>query len=120
VPVFFYTYIYIQTVILVCIFASICTYITDDITSLICHMHISYCILTNMIMISSAASSSGAALLQADGDGADAATAQTAAAGRAGDGAASPVGSWSRGSSKWGAARTRVVGRMQSFGGAGT
>jgi hypothetical protein len=51
VPVYFYTCIHIQTVILVCIFTSKCTYITDDIKLLICHMHISYCIQTNMILI---------------------------------------------------------------------
>ncbi len=51
VPVFFYTYIHIQTVILVGIFTSICTYVTDDIPLLICHMHISYPIQTDMILI---------------------------------------------------------------------
>ncbi len=50
-PVYFYTYIHIQTVILVCIFTLICTYITGDITLLICHTHISYRIQTDMILI---------------------------------------------------------------------
>jgi hypothetical protein len=65
------------------------------------------------------------ALLQADAADAAPAGALTEAGGRAGDGPASgrvgsgpasPVGNGSKGSSKWGTARARVVDRMQSFG----
>ena len=50
-PVFFYTYIHIQTVIFACIFILICTNITWYITWFICHMHISYLIQLDMIII---------------------------------------------------------------------
>ncbi len=54
------------------------------------------------------------ALLQADA--ADAASSPTAAGGgRAGDGAASPVGRGAKGASKWGSARAIASGRLQSF-----
>jgi hypothetical protein len=50
-PVFFYTYIHIQTVIFACIFILICTNITWYITWFICHMHISYLIQLDIIII---------------------------------------------------------------------
>ena len=49
-PVFFYTYIHIQTVIIACIFVLIWTNITGYITWFICHVHISYFIPWNMTL----------------------------------------------------------------------